>query len=272
MFLLLFLNSFKGFTWVNNSPLAYQLWRNLLIREKNINYAAQHLLYEINNNYCKKYSIQSSKLDKYRDIQPMKRNISSCTVMVLENLAAPTWISVSCDDAVISEIVCVKENKITYNGVNIAHVHRVNKAMLTVFLCPDGRSISSSRQCNGISDCADNADEANCFCFVKGRKVENSYYCKYLCQLPTCICHKLWLQVNYPGCHLFEQDTNEHFSYNVTFFKNLQYSECLHEPNIIHMEKKDDPISVCSYNSDKTLFSNKDSGVSSELSNKQTLL
>ena len=140
------------------------------MRDKNIKYTARNLHYFINENYCKKYIIQSMKLEnasKY--IQPMKRNIFSCTVMVLENLAARGWISVSCNDAVISEIVCVKENNITYKGVNITHVQKVHKVMLTIFLCPDGVSISSSRQCNGVADCSDCSDEANCFCFVKGK-------------------------------------------------------------------------------------------------------
>ena len=261
-------------TWVNNSPLAYQLWRKGLMRDQNIKYTAKNLHYLISEKYCKKYSIQSMYLEnasKY--IQPMKKNNLSCTAMVLENLATPGWISVSCSDAVISEIVCVKENNITYKGVDITHVQKVHKVMLTVFLCPDGQSISSSRQCNGVADCADNADEANCFCFVKGRKVKNSYYCKYFCQHPACICHDLWFQDNYPGCHLFEQGKNEYFGYNVTFIKNLQYSECLDEPNIIDMERENGSISVCPDNTDKpvpySLFSNKDWGVLSELSNKQ---
>ena len=206
-------------------------------------------------------------------VQPMKRDVFSCTIMILENLVVPGWISVSCNDAVVSEIVCVTDNTNTYKGINITKIKKMQVIKLTLFLCHDGQSISSSRQCNGINDCSDNADESNCFCFVNGRKVENSNYCKYHCQLPTCICHKLLLQGNYPGCHLFEQGKNEYFGFKVTHVKDLPHFECLNESKLIHMEKENDPISSCNFNIGEpilySLLANKVSYISPELSNEQ---
>ena len=129
--------------------------------------------------------------------------------MILENLKSPEWISISCNDAIISDIVCVKEKSVIYKGVNINNTQKLQKAVLTIFLCPDREYISSSRQCNGINDCTNNADEAHCFCFIKGTKVINSYFCKYFCQQPTCTCHKLFFQGNHVGCHFFEDKNND---------------------------------------------------------------
>ena len=200
---------FQNLTWLNSSPLAYQLWRNLLMRDNKINYYIESIHPWMKLHYRKKHRVQQMQMEKAsKFIQPMKRDIFLCTIMVLENLAALEWISVSCNDAVVSEVVCVKENN-PYIPVKVINVPKLQKTRLTIFSCSDGESISSSRHCNGVNDCTNNVDEANCFCFVDGKKVDYSHFCKHFCQHPTCICHKLLFQGNYPGCHVFEYKNRE---------------------------------------------------------------
>ena len=57
-----------------------------------------------------------------QNVQPMNFN---CTIMILENLSAPGWISFSCKDAVVSEIVCVTENTNTYKGIKITKLKKI---------------------------------------------------------------------------------------------------------------------------------------------------
>ena len=223
------------------------------MRDSNIKYSKRSMYSYKEGKEVDDLQSELSK-NSLQNVQPIMRDIFRCTIMVLENLAVPGWISVSCNYAVISEIICVTENTIAYEELNIAKTKEIQVVNLTLFLCPSGQSISSSRQCNGVNDCFDNADEINCFCFVKGRKEENSYYCKYLCQHPTCICHKLLFQGNYPGYHLFKQDKKGYFDTNITSIKDIQYFRCLDELNIDHEEKLNGQISVCHLNNDEIMF------------------
>ena len=174
---------------------------------KNLNYTVENWKKGRHCTKCKKQSKLSKTPSVF--IHLVKRHLFSCTIMILENLLSPEWISISCNDAIISDIVCMNENHIIHKGVNINNTQKKQKTVFTTFLCPDGEYISSSRQCNGVNDCSNNADETNFFCFFKGTRVDNSFFCKYFCQQPICMCQKLLFQGNYAGCHFFEDKSSD---------------------------------------------------------------
>ena len=79
-------------------------------------------------------------------IQPVTNNNIDCTLMMLENLAKPEWISVSCSEKILTDVVCVKENKVkgdTFTGFD--PIKTDLEVTLTIFQCGNGKTISSMR-------------------------------------------------------------------------------------------------------------------------------
>ena len=187
-------------------------------------------------------------------VQPRKGDKYLCTIMSLENLVKPTWISVSCEDKIVSDIICVNEHTLIHTGFHHkSEVRSVNKVNLTLFLCYSGVSFSSSRQCNGINDCGDSSDEENCFCFVQRIKVTNSYYCKHFCEYPKCVCHNLLYQGYKSGCHIMEQVINLDTIGGKVYTKE-QYVQCPNEMKWIHEERMNDLIPDCHSNADEPIL------------------
>ena len=145
-------------------------------------------------------ALPSELLGPTSSFQPSPVQVTS---MILENLAEPEWISVPCQDKVLTDIVCVKELNLKQNKtINFAQID-VN-LKLTLFLCKNDEFISSSRQCDGIKDCTGGEDDANCLCYINGVTVSDSHYCRNVCQDPKCSCADLFLSNNMPGCHKYE--------------------------------------------------------------------
>ena len=119
--------------------------------------------------------------------------------MLLENLAELEWISIPCADKILADIICVAENN-TKERIEFISSKNISSIQITKFLCKDGKLISSVRQCVGFKDCPDGEDKINCLCYIDGEVVSDSYYCRYSCQYPACICSKLFYQTFKPGC------------------------------------------------------------------------
>ena len=102
--------------------------------------------------------------------------------MMLENLAKPEWISVSCTEKILTDVVCVKENKV--NGDTFTGFDQIKtdlEVTLTIFQCGNGKTISSIRQCNDLIDCSNGEDENRCLCFVRRKLISDSHFCRYHC-------------------------------------------------------------------------------------------
>ena len=134
-------------------------------------------------------------------IQPVANKDIGCTLLMLENLAMPEWITVPCAEKILTSVVCVRENR-KHGDIFLGFDEEMTDIKLTstLFQCNNGEIISSIRQCNGFMDCFDGEDENNCSCFVRFRLISDSYYCKYLCKKPECICSKLFFQSHNTGC------------------------------------------------------------------------
>ena len=105
--------------WVTGSPLAFQQFSN----EQNtlryhccpstkwrINY-----FYSIYFDHCTTGSYQCQDLTKIRALSSLSVNsksksVNQCFLMLLSNLAEPNWVSVACDEPLLSVITCIKDN------------------------------------------------------------------------------------------------------------------------------------------------------------------
>ena len=74
---------------------------------------------------------------------------------MLENLADPERISVSCHKKLLTNIVCVMEdNDISSNQMTNAP-QTFKPVTLTTFVCSNKEYISSTKHCDGVKDCRD---------------------------------------------------------------------------------------------------------------------
>ena len=143
-------------------------------------------------------------------IQPVANKDITCTIMMLENLAKPHWISVPCTEKIISDVACVEENQINGSkwGIDKWPVFNEEKPDIdvtsTIFQCNDGTVISSMWQCNGFMDCFDGEDERNCSCFVRLKPISDSYFCRHNCKKPECFCSELFFQAHTIGCFQYK--------------------------------------------------------------------
>ena len=118
---------------MNGDPLSFQIWTNQQMRFGDINYHKKFLDYhkkesdlvncKIIEGICPPILVPTSSIKNTTPnallvkklaslyIQPVANKDITCTLMVLENLAKPEWISVPCTEKILTDMVCVKESK-----------------------------------------------------------------------------------------------------------------------------------------------------------------
>ena len=136
-------------------------------------------------------------------IQPVVNEDFACTIMIMENLLKSHWISVPCTEKILSDVACVKEDKVNGNKLPVFKKTDI-EVTSTIFQCNDGMIISSMWKCDGFIDCFDGKDEKNCSCFVRLKPISDSYYCRYNCKKPDCICSELFFQAHTIGCFQYK--------------------------------------------------------------------
>ena len=191
-------------------------------------------------------------------IQPVANKVVGCTLIMLENLAIPEWITVPCAEKILTHVVCVSKD--WENGDIFLGFHQEMtdiEVTSTLFQCNNGEIISSIRQCNGFMDCFDGEDENNCSCFVRFRLISDSYYCRYLCKKPECFCSKWFFQSHKSGCIQYKPlitDQNGKIDHSKKKAEiDLLYS-CPNETTTIKWEIVSDLIPDCKSNADENIL------------------
>ena len=191
-------------------------------------------------------------------IQPVANKDVGCTLIMLENLAMPEWITAPCGEKILTSVVCINENKGNGDIFLGFHQERTDiKATSTLFQCNNGKIISSTRQCNGFKDCFDAKDENNCSCFVGVRLISDSYYCRYNCTKPECFCSTLFFQSHKTGCFQYKPlvtDQNgkiEHSKMKAEL--DLLYT-CPNETLTLEWKFVNDLIPDCKSNADESIL------------------
>ena len=211
--------------WVNGDPLSFQLWTNEQMKFRNIKYQImvwkylknEESLYCIFKGVCPLYFAPTSSeknaipnallVKKFAShyIQPVTNENIACTIMMLENLAKPNWISVPCTEKILSDVACVKENKVNGDKLPVFNKKMTEiEVTSTIFQCNDGIIISSMWQCDGFMNCFDGEDEKNCSCFFRLKPISDSFYCRYNCTKPDCFCSELLFQAHKIGCFQYK--------------------------------------------------------------------
>ena len=99
-------------------------------------------------------------------IQPLTADSFNCTIMILDNLAEPEWITAPCMNKFFTVIVCVAEDSLKQiKDINIKDQH-LNVTQLNLFLCNNGEFMSSNRHCDGYYGCSEGDDGNVCLCYV----------------------------------------------------------------------------------------------------------
>ena len=103
--------------WVTGSPLAFQEFSN---EQNTLRYDCcpstrnLNIYYSIYSSRCKRGLYQCQDLTKIRALSSLSVNSKSksvkCFLMLLSNLAEPNWVSVACDQPLLSVITCIKDN------------------------------------------------------------------------------------------------------------------------------------------------------------------
>ena len=188
-------------------------------------------------------------------IQPVADKDIGCTLIMLENLAMPEWITVPCGEKILTSVVCVSEDR--HNG-DIFHGFDQEmtdiKVTSTLFQCYNGEIISSIRQCNGFMDCFDGEDESNCSCFVRFRLISDSYYCRYLCKKPECFCSELFFQSHKAGCFQYKPLVTDQNGKIELKAEIDQLYTCPNETMIIKWDLVNDLIPDCKSNADENIL------------------
>ena len=81
--------------WISKSPVSFQ-------RFSNVGYG------DIENTYSQIRGLPGLVIPKV--IYPHRSDWKICTMMVLQNLAEPSWIQVDCTEKILPNVMCVKEN------------------------------------------------------------------------------------------------------------------------------------------------------------------
>ena len=188
-------------------------------------------------------------------IQPVANKDIGCSLIMLENLAIPEWITVPCDEKILTSVVCVSEDK--GNGdIFLGFDQEVTDIEVTsiLFQCNNGEIISSIRQCDGFMDCFDGEDENNCSCFVGFRPISNSYFCRYLCKKPECFCSELLFQSHKTGCFQYKPlVTDQNAKIELKAEINQLYT-CPNETMTLEWEFVNDLIPDCKSNADENIL------------------
>ena len=188
-------------------------------------------------------------------IQPVANKDVGCTLIMLENLAIPEWITVPCDEKILTSVVCVSEDR--GNGdIFLGFDQEMTDIKVTsiLFQCNNGEIISSIRQCDGFMDCFDGEDENNCSCFVRFRLISDSYYCRYLCKKPECFCSELFFQSHKTGCFQYKPlVTDQNGKIELKAEINQLYT-CPNETITLEWELVNDLIPDCKSNADENIL------------------
>ena len=266
----------QGRIWMNGDPLSFQMWNNQQIRFSDVKYHMKVWKYLKEESASDKILEGAYHFDfgptflirnitpnallvkKFASlyIQPVAHEDVACTLMVLENLAKPEWISVPCSEKILTDVICVQENKVkgdTFLGFDQEITDK--KVKLTLFQCNNGEIISSIRQCNGFMDCSDGEDEKICLCFVRGKIIHDSHYCRYNCKRPKCVCSELFLQSHKTGCSQYKPlvtAANENTEKNE--IKEELLFTCQNETLTLDNELVNDFIPDCKSNADENIL------------------
>ena len=260
---------------MNGDPLSFQIWTNQQIRFSDIEYhmniwkypkkfTGQCLFLFICGSYFSPTSLNKDTIPnallvkKFASlyIQPVANNDNNCTLMMLENLAKPEWISVSCTEKILTDVVCVKENEV--NGDTFTGFDQIKtdlEVTLTIFQCGNGKTISSMRQCNGLIDFSNGEDENRCLCFVREKLISDSHFCRYHCKKPECSCSELFLQSHTTGCFQYKPlatASNEKTEKNK--IKQEILFTCPNETMTLDNKLVNDLIPDCKSNADENIL------------------
>ena len=184
----------------------------------------QQYQHEINSIFCKineSYTtkILSEQIDKFKSLstqllQPMHIYNLTCSIMILENLADPEWMSAPCNVRMIEDVICVEnktdENKNVTQFINIKQkLPTKYHGMIHIYPCKDGGYISSSLLCDGSENCPGGEDEQMCYCYKGSLKVTDFNFCSKVCLAPICTCPTLLHQLPTGGCAKYAEDKHQ---------------------------------------------------------------
>ena len=222
--------------WTDGSPLSYQLWKNTRIGREGATYT--HRLDSMqqyqHGTFCKITESYTSKtfsrqIEKFKGLssqllQPMHIYNLTCSIMILENLADPEWISVPCNVRMIEDVICVKnkneENKSVTQFINTKQEQSVkHHKRIHIYPCRDGSYIASSLLCDGSKNCPGGEDEQMCYCYKGNLKVTDFKFCSKVCLAPICTCPTLFHQLPTGGCSKYVDE--EHIYQIQATFKDF---------------------------------------------------
>ena len=258
---------------MNGDPISFQLWTNQQMRLGDIKYQMM-VWYYLKSHDCKvhafcpphflptsseKNTILNALLVKRfasQYIQPVINKDIACTVMILENLAKPYWISVPCSEKILTAVACVKEHKVNEDRLAVFDKEKTDiEVTSTIFQCNDGIIISSMSQCDGFMDCFDGEDEKNCLCFLKLKPIFDSYYCRYNCKKPECFCSELFFQANTIGCFQYKPlVTAQNRKAEHRQMKNESIFTCPNETLRLDNKFVNDLVPDCNSNADENIL------------------
>ena len=118
------------FRWVNNFPLSYQCWTNIIYRQYNTysqvgidtTEGEKYLNYAEN-----KGNLATTKRKSKNIIYPHFGNSSQCTMMLLYNLAYPEWISIDCNEKLLHHIVCADSQSQSIHDVTVSPLQELSE-------------------------------------------------------------------------------------------------------------------------------------------------
>ena len=264
---------------MNGNPLSFQFWTNQQMVFRDIKYHIKvwyHLIkkshlcnvYKGSEGICPYDFVPNSKninttsnallvkMFALQYIQPVSKKDVSCTLMMMENLAKPKWISVPCAAKILGDIVCVKENQVNKDKSHGFYQKLQDfEVTLTLFQCTNGKIISSMWQCNGFKDCSTGEDEKSCSCLIKDKLSFDSHYCRYNCKKPECICSELFFQSHTIGCFQYKPlvTVNNRKTENSKIKTKVLFS-CPNESLRLDEELVNDLIPDCKSNADENIL------------------
>ena len=170
-----------------------------------------------------------------------------CHILSLYNPIKPHLKSINCYQQILKSFICEKlipgKNPIITLNVEIQNER------YGLMKCSSGQYISTLYTCDGNQDCSDGTDELNCYCFERGKMINDSIYCSKTCSLKmNCTCSILFTNHESDGCHSFvdpKQTQNKNISINTQsmyscMHSNLQITNSLINDLIFDCPNEDD--------------------------------
>ena len=142
----------------------------------------------------KQLSTEITLSDSYQSIQ--------CYVLSLFNTIKPHFKQINCFKQILKSFIC--ENHTIINNTLVPFHIGNSSERYGCMRCLNGQYISTFSICDGFKDCADGADEFNCYCFIQHQKINDSMYCSRNCSvINKCTCSTLYSQLKSHGCHSY---------------------------------------------------------------------